>query len=152
MDEKVDVFEFLRHVDDLDFSYYDSLSEAQRKRLSLFVAARWQSCTKNVGQIVATNSLVNHFVYKFLTKHPKLLYKLMLIASSGTQKQYKWVPKKKKVRSKPETIAVMAEYHNMSTRQVEDYLPSTTLEDALYYADAIGSEDSTIKKIKNEFK
>lgn len=152
MSEKVDMFEVLRHIDESDFSYYDNLTEQQRKSISLFVVARWLSCTRNTKQIVAVNSLVNTFLYKLLSKHPKLIYKMMLISSSGTRKQYKWVARKKKQSSKPETAKVLSEYYNMSMRQVEDYIKTFTLDDVISCANDLGVEDSVIKKIKNEFK
>lgn len=152
MSEKIDIFEVLQNIDDCNFDYYDNLTEEQKKTISLFVVARWLSCTRNTKQIVAVNSLVNTFLYKMISKHPKLLYKMMLISSSGTRKQYKWVPKKKKQSSKPETIKILSKFYDMSARQVEDYIDTFSLEDVISCANDLGADDSIIKKIKNEFK
>lgn len=152
MADKVDIFDFLKSVDNSDFYYYSELSEEQRKSLSLVVAARWLSCTKNSKQILAVNSLVNPFTFKFAYKHPELLYKLMLISSSGTEKHYKWVGKKKKSSSKPTSTQAISEYYGISTTKADEYLASFSLEDVLECANALAYDDAQVKKIKNEFK
>lgn len=152
MAEKVDIFDFLKRVDNSDFYYYSELPDDQKKTLSLVVAARWLSCTKNAKQLLAVNSLVNPFTFKFSHKHPELLYKLMLISSSGAEKHYKWVSKKKKESSKPVTAQAIAEYYGISTAKADGYVPDFSLEDVLECANALAYDDAQVKKIKNEFK
>lgn len=152
MSEKVDIFDFLKKVDSSDFYYYSDLTDDQKKSLSLVVAARWMSCTKNAKQVVAVNALVNPFTFKYSSKHPELLYKLMLIASSGTEKNYKWVGKKKKISSKPTSAQALAEYYGISSAKADGYLANFSLDDVLECAESLAYDDAQIKKIKNEFK
>lgn len=150
--DKVDIFKFLDKVDSGDASYYSELSEQQKKSLSLVVAARWLSCTKNTKQLINVNNLVNSVVFKFASKHPELLYNLMLISSSGTTKRYKWVSKKKSTSKKPVTVETLSAYYGISRSKAQGYLPQFTLEEVIDCADSLGYDDQLIKKIKNEFK
>lgn len=152
MSEKVDIFSFLKKVDNSDFYYYSGLTDDQKKSLSLVVAARWMSCTKNTKQVLAVNALVNPFTFKYSSKHPELLYKLMLIASSGTEKNYNWVGKKKRTSTKPVSAQVVAEYYGISSAKADEYLTNFSLDDVLECAESLAYDDKQIKKIKNEFK
>lgn len=150
--QKVDIFDFLKRVDNSDLSYYDELSEQEKKSLSMVVAARWLACTKNKRQVVLANELVNPFVYKFATKHRELLYRLMLISSSGTEKRYAWISKKKTVSSRPNSVKAISQYYGISSDKAEGYLSMFSLEDVIDCADSLGYDEQTIKKIKNEYK
>lgn len=149
---KIDLFDLLKRIDNSDFYYYSELTPEQRKSISLVVLARWLSCTKNKDQIITLNALVNPFTYTFATKHPQLLYKLMLISSSSTEKHYKWVSKKKKDSSKSNTIKVISEYYGISLMKAEGSLTLLNCSDVIDYANALGYDNAFIKKIKNEYK
>ncbi len=151
-DNKVDIFDLLKHVDGGDLDYWAGLSDEERKTVAFVVASRWLSCTKNTDQIIAVNSLLNPLVFSFGTKHKALLYRLMLIASSGTDKRYQWISRKKKVPSKPLSTQVVSEYYKLKLERANSYLTMLTLSDVLECAEALGYDDSSIKKIKNEFK
>lgn len=150
-ENKVDIFDFLRKIDSGDFGYYANLSDEQKKSLSMVVANRWMSCTSNKTQIVALNALVNPFVFKFASNHKELLYKLMLIASSGTEKHYTWIPKGKSAK-RPNTCKILSEYYGFSTERAEAYINDFSVAEVVECAEALGADDSTIKKIKHEFK
>lgn len=151
--ERLDIFKVLKSIDSGDFDYYDNLTEDELKSLPMVVLSRWMSCTKNVKQLNGVNNLVNPFVFKYGVKHKKLLYYLMLVASSGSQKNYKWVPRKKKGSSTPIACAVVAEYYGMSSKDAANYIKSTLdVNDVISCASALGYEDKEITKIKNELK
>lgn len=150
--EKVDIFDFLRQVDKSNLRYYDDLTEPQKKSLSLVVAARWFSCTKNKRQLLMMNELVNPFVYRFSTKHGQLLYRLMMISSSGTEKRYSWISKKKNISSKPNSVKAVAQYYGISTRTATGYLGMLSVDDIIDCAESLGYDGQTVKKIKNENK
>ena len=151
-DNKVDMFDLLKHVDKGDLDYWENLSEDEKKSVAFVVVSRWMSCTKNPDQIVAVNHLLNPLVFNFGTKHKGLLYRLMLIASSGTEKRYQWIGKKKKVPSKPTATQVVSEYYNLKLERANSYLDMLTLDDVLECAEGLGYDDASVKKIKNEYK
>lgn len=148
----VDIFKLLRHIDAGDLMYYESLSDEEKKSISMFMVARWQSCTKNMNQIVMSNALVNSTVLQFGTKHSAMLYRLMLIASSGTEKQYKWVPKATRKHKRPESTDVIASYYNISKMDASEYHNMFTVADVIELANSMGKSEATIKQIKNEYK
>lgn len=152
MSDKIDMFDLLKHVDAGDFDYFPSMTEEQQKSVSFFMANRWMSCTKNKKQLLAVNAIVNPLVFSFGTKHKDLLYKLMLIASSGTEKHYKWVGKKKKNQAYPMSSQIVSEYYGISTNKAVGYIGLLTMDDVLACATSLGYDDASIKKIKNEFK
>jgi hypothetical protein len=151
MTERVDIFDFLKHVDKRDIYYYSELTSEEQKSIAFLTAVRWFSGTKNNNQILAVNSLVNQFTFK-LSNHPDLLYKLMCIASSGTEKRYQWIPKKKRTSSKPMSARAIAQYNDISVIKADGYLDMLALEDVLEYADALAFDTAEIKKIKDEWK
>lgn len=152
MTDTVDIFKLLKHIDSGDLDFYESLSDAEKKSISMFVASRWQTCTKNSKQIVASNALVNSTVLKFGTKHSGLMYRLMLIASSGTEKHYTWVSRKKKSSRRPETTKIISNYYGISENDASDYCNLLTLEEVKELADAMGIENSILKRVASEYK
>lgn len=149
--ERVDIFQFLKHVDAGDLEYWNNLTEEEQKSVAFVVANRWMSCTKNQGQIIAVNKLINPLVFPFGTKHKGLLYRLMLIASSGTEKQYRWVGRKKNESKKPTARNIIAEYYQLSDSRAESYLSMFSYEEVVECANALGYDDPSMKKLKNEY-
>jgi len=152
MANRVDIFDLLKHVDAGDLEYWEALSEEDKKSVAFVVASRWMSCTQNTGQLIAVNQLINPLVFSFGTKHKGLLYRLMLIASSGTAKHYKWVGRKKSGSSMPVSTRVISEYYGLSTKRANTYVESFTLEEVMECAEALGYDDAELKKLKNEYK
>lgn len=151
MADKVDVFQFLSKVDAGDLDYWENLTDEEKKSIPLVVFMRWFSGTKNPIQIESVNSLLNPFVYSFGTKHKGLLYRLMLVASSGTAKRYSWIGKKK-IGSKSASTEVLSKFYGLSKDRANSYLNIFTLDEVLECAGLLGYDDADIKKIKNEFK
>ena len=152
-DRKVNIIDFLNRIDAGDLDYYTTLTDEEKKSISLVVVGRWLSCTKNLKQIVSYNALVNPFMYKFAGKHNELLYNLMVTASSGTKKNYRWVGRKKRENTKPVSCKVISQYYGISTSAASGYVGQTfKLADILKCADDLGYDDAEQKKIKDEFK
>jgi hypothetical protein len=150
--DKVDIFDLLKHVDSGDLDYWNNLTQAEQASVAMFVVNRWMSCTKNSEQIIAVNAIVNPLIFPFGTKHKGLLYRLLLIASSGTGKNYKWIARKKRSANKPLTSKIISEYYAMSLDRATSYAPSFSYDEALECAEAMGYDDLILKKLKNEFK
>lgn len=151
MSDKVDIFELLKRVDNGDLDYWNNLTDKEKKSISFVVASRWMSGTKNAEQIASVNALLNPLVFPFGSKHAGLLYRLMLVASSGTQKKYNWIGKKK-ISKFPLSVQLIAEYYGFSDDRAESYLKSFNLNELLECASELGYDDATVKKLKNEHK
>jgi hypothetical protein len=76
----------------------------------------------------------------------------MVIASSGTDKRYKWVGRPKKAGNKPNTTQTISEYYGISTTRSVDYLNILSVDDIVDCANALGYDDKKIKLIRNELK
>ena len=151
-DNKVDIFDLLKHVDKGDLEYWENLSEDEKKSVAFVVVSRWFSCTQNTDQLLTVNQLLNPLVFSYGTKHKGLLYRLMLIASSGTEKRYHWIGRKKKVPNKPISSQAVSEYYSLKLERANSYLDMFTLDDILECAEDLGYDDASVKKIKNEYK
>lgn len=149
-DIKVDIFKLLHEIDSGNINFYQSLSEQQQKNISPLVTMRWMSGTKNKNQITLINNLLNPFVYR-LSKHKSLLYKLMCISSTGTQKTYSWVVKASKIKTTCK-IQLLMDTYGISPKSAVDYVDFFDEKDYLDMADKIGYDDDMLKKLKNEFK
>ncbi len=152
-ERKVNIIDFLNNIDSGNLEYYTSLTSEERKSVSMVVVGRWLTCTKNTKQILACNALVNPFVFKFAGKHNELLYNLMVTASNGAKKNYRWVPRKKRESSRPVSSKAVAQFHGISTYAASGYVGKAySYEDILYFAESLGFDDAELKKIKDEFK
>ena len=104
MAKKLSIKEEMRAIDQRDFGWYNSLSEDEKKELSLFVLMRFVSSTQNkVNEInehylTTVNDAVNvHF--SSLYKHPELQHRLLQLAGIGSNQFHKWIPPGKKKKS-----------------------------------------------------
>lgn len=148
IDNKLDIFEVLKNIDNGNIYYYDSLSDNEKKQLSMVVLFRWMTGTENTQQLKALDSIVNPFLYN-LANHKDLIYKLMVIASSGTEKRYKWNPFKK-VKDKLLTNKVISEYYGLSMSAARSYITMFDNETIIDMAKELGYDDTELKKIKKE--
>lgn len=145
---KLDIFEVLKIIDGGDIYYYDTLSEEEQKSVSMYTLFHWMAGTDNSYQLQALESIVNPFIFS-LSKHPKLLYRLMVIASSGTAKRYKWMGRKK-IKTKPLSTKAISEFYGLDKESSFKYIGLLTGEHILDIAEALGYDDSEMKKIKKE--
>lgn len=89
-------------IDRRQFKWYDSLSEEEQKKLSMWVLMRYCSATDskveeiNLHYLTLTNELVNvHF--NTLRHHPELQFRLMQVIGVGTSQFHPWIaPGKRK--------------------------------------------------------
>jgi hypothetical protein len=89
-------------IDRRRFGWYNSLTDDERKSLSMWVLQRWTTCTSskvdeiNEHYLTLTNDIVNvHF--NAMSKHPELQFRLMQISGIGSEQPRTWIkPMKKK--------------------------------------------------------
>lgn len=145
---KLDIWEVLRKIDSHDMSYYDNLPEQSKSGLVPIVTMRWLSGTTNNSQLITLNGIVNGLVFN-LHKHPALLYKLMVIATPCSKKDYKWFSQKKKVTAtKSEDILIR--YLECSPREAKEFMKLYKPTDIIEMAEALGEPKDVIKGITTE--
>lgn len=99
----LDIKEEMRAADLQRFSFYQDITDEQRKAFSPLIAMKWLSTVSdNSGlaeyYICMTNELVNIGFWD-LTKHPELQWKLMAAAGSGSAQYHGWIPMAKSKRT-----------------------------------------------------
>ena len=150
MTDKVDIFDFLKKVDDFDLNYIDSLSPEQKKSLSPYLIMMWMSGCKSPLQIRQLNVFLNSMVFNIPSTHNDLLFKLALIASDGKSKKYKWIKKRGKSKQYATTVDILKRHYMCSTEIALGYVPLLEYEDVAEIAYSMGEQEDTLKKIKKE--
>lgn len=149
---KLDIFQLLKHINNKDINFYDDLKEEEQKGFFPLVVMRWLSGTRSEDQINRINLLVNPMVFS-IHKHPKLLYYLMTICSSGSQQRYVWNKKEsKKSSSTPITISIISQYFEYSYADAKEILDLLSKENIISYAEELGTQPDIMKKLKIELR
>lgn len=93
-----DIFKALAAINMKDYSYYDRLTEEEKKNFNPFMLVQWLSAPTGSWQTQAfylsnTNNKVNHHLFnEMVMKHPKLQW--LMLCSAGTNKEkifHKWI-------------------------------------------------------------
>jgi len=150
-DRKLNVFEVLKHINMKDVEYYTTLTEEQQQEFVPVVVQRWLSGTTDARQIVFLNEFLNSYVFT-LQNHPKLLYQLMTVCSSGGRQRNNWLVSNSKVQTYKQSIQVISEYQQISTVEAEDVIDLFTTTQILEMAELLGYQPVEIKKLTDELK
>ena len=148
---KLDIFYLLTKIDSAKTGdIFKQLSEDERKGFAPLVVMRWMSGTSDERQIMMLNEFVNTAVFS-LSKHPHLLMQLLQAASSKTPKRYNWLSvksKKKNILS----LKIVAEYFDMSLREVKLLDPFPSKEEIQHMAESLGLQRDELKLLEKELK
>ena len=150
MTEKLDINEVLNHIDDLDIEYFNSLSEDQKKSLSPYVIMLWMNGCNSPLQLLLVNGLVNELIFSIPSRHNDLLYKLLMVASDGKRKSYKWVKKRTRSKQYATCVSILKRKYKCSTRTALEYIKLLDYDTISAIAIEFGEQDDTLKKIKKE--
>ncbi len=103
-DEKLDkqdfdLFEALVALDKKDYSYYDRLTEEQKRKFVPFMLLQWMATVKGSKELQSyylqsTDYHANkHMFNELVQKNPKLQWLMLCAASPGIGKQFhQWIP------------------------------------------------------------
>lgn len=101
MSDKLNIQNEMRCLDSKDRSFYDSLTEEERKKFSNYLMIRWGSSVVGPSELqeyylVACNERLNKHFFE-LSKHPKLQWLLATTISPGMgNHRHQWIAPKKK--------------------------------------------------------
>ena len=97
--QDLDLFETLAALDKKDYSYYDRLSDEQKKKFVPYMMTHWMSTVKSSSDIqgfyvMSTDGAANkHLFNEYVQRHPKLQWLMFCAASLGAGKQFhQWIP------------------------------------------------------------
>ena len=150
MDNKPDIFNVLNRIDSCDREYFNSLTEDQKKSLSPYVLMLWMNGCRSPIQTLLLNGIVNELVFELPAGHNDLLYKLLMAASDGKRKNYKWVKRKTNNKKYATCVDILKRRYQCSTRAALEYMQVLDYETIAGYACDLGEQDDTLKKIKKE--
>jgi hypothetical protein len=145
------LFKMLEHIGMKDRNYYRKLAEEEQKTFVPLVTMRWLSGSFNERQIYFINELVNPNVFH-LHRHKELLYYLMTLCGFGNKKYFwnKTISKKK--TSLPIASSIVKKIYGYSTLEALEAMPLLSNDDIMEYAEELGEQPDTIKKLKKELK
>jgi hypothetical protein len=97
--QDINLFEVLAALDRKDYTYYDSLSEEQQKKIVPFMLTKWMSAIKGSEglsryYVMSTNEYANKYLFnEYVSKHPKLQWLMLCASSPSLGKQFhQWIP------------------------------------------------------------
>ena len=145
---KLDIFRVIENIDLKNQDFFAGLTEEEKKAFHPLVVMRWLTGTRNPAQIVFINSVVNPYVFD-LANHKELLYKLMVVCSTGTKQRYSWT-KSKKVSTRPISERVVAETFSMSLNHARDALVLLDRDTIVEYAQCLGYQQEELMKLDKD--
>ena len=101
MSDKLNIANEMRCLDSKDRTFYDSLTEEERKKFSTYLMIRWGSSVVGPSELqeyylVACNERLNKHFFE-LSKHPELQWLLATTISPGMgTHRHQWIAPKKK--------------------------------------------------------
>lgn len=150
-ERKLNIFDALNKLSIKDRSYYESLSEDEKKEFLPVVIMRWLAGTTNARQIYFLNEIANPYMFD-LFKHKELLAKLLTVSTSGRSQRYNWIKGSSKKVAASLIINLVEEYYGYTTGQAKQVLPLLDENDILAMAEAVGRQKDEIAKLNKELK
>lgn len=145
---KFDIFEVIKDIQSRNISFFDHLEDYEVKQISPFVIMKWLSGVKDKQQILLLNEVVNERIF-LLSKHNKLLYKMLMTTCTLKDKRCFWIKRPSK-KSTSQSLNIISDYYNCSIDDAKLYMKSNSLEDIIDMAESLGHDKEVIAKIKKE--
>ena len=114
MTEKLSIQYEMQQFDQKVRSFYENLTEEERKKFSTYLMIRWGSSVQGSRElqefyVIATNERFNKHFFN-LSKHPKLQWLLATTVSPGLGTyKHQWIPLRKKEAGAGSTKKQLAE-------------------------------------------
>jgi hypothetical protein len=150
MSDKLNIRNEMRQFDLKTRSFYDELTDEERKKFSTFLMLRWGSSIKSNGDlaryyVLSMNQQVNKHFWT-LNKHPKLQWLLLTCVSPGLGAyDHEWIAFKGK-QPKNKRAQIIASLHpSMKMDEAELLSDVTSDEDLTLYLKELGWDDKKIK-------
>jgi hypothetical protein len=125
MSDKLNIANEMRCLDNKDRTFYDSLTEEERKKFSTYLMIRWSSAVQGSSKLQewylrACNERLNKHFFE-LSRHPKLQWLLATSVSPGMgTHRHQWIAPKKKEKGDNEIKkTLMTLYPTMKSDEIE---------------------------------
>jgi len=99
--DKLNINNEMSHLDRKDRSFYDSLTDEEKKKFSTYLMVRWSSCVQGDSELQEYYvQSCNHYLNKnffAISRHPKLQWLCATALSPGLgTHRHQWIAPKKK--------------------------------------------------------
>jgi hypothetical protein len=147
-DRKFDIFEVIKEIEGLQTQFFDKLEEYEIRQIAPYVIMKWMAGVKDRGQLIAINDNVNRLVFA-MSKHPKLMYKLLMASATRKDKRVLWI-KRPKIDKSNTTVNIIREYYDCSYSEAIKYAKVIPTEKVIDMAELLGSSKEVMAKLKKE--
>ena len=146
----LDIFQLLGDIDKKNYGLWDKLTDDQKKEFTALVTMRWMAGTTDQRQIIFLNEIVNMAVFN-LPEHKELLFKLLMVCSSGSAKRYNWVNYKLSSGKKnKKAVQLVAEHYGFSLKEAEDSVQLFTPQEIMELGEMHGLQKDEMRDLKKE--
>ena len=147
-DRKFDIFEVIKEIEGLQTQFFDKLEEYEIRQIAPYVIMKWMAGVKDRGQLIAINDNVNRLVFA-MSKHPKLMYKLLMASATRKDKRVSWI-KRPKIDKSNTTVNIIREYYDCSYSEAIKYAKVIPTEKVIDMAELLGLSKEVMAKLKKE--
>lgn len=143
----LNIFDVLKQIDSGNMSFYDNLSDEEKKGFVPVVVHQWLLGHPSKDRLQLLDYLVNTQLFT-LYNQPELLYKLMVASSDGKVKRYKHTKIKRKKVTPTLRLELISKYYGCSLQHAKDYSELMDTDDIVEIAEELGEDKATIRKLK----
>lgn len=143
----LNIFDVLKEIDRGNMSYYDSLPDEKKKGFVPVVTHQWLLGHPSKDRLQLLDCLVNTQLFTHYSM-PNLMYKLMVSASDGKIKKYKYTKIKRKKVTPSIRLELISKYYRCGLREANEYNALMTVDDVIEIAEELGEDKATIRKLK----
>ena len=154
MVNKLDIKEEMRAIDCRDKSWWDSLTEEEQSKVSIFVLMRYTSAvdSKNFDIQAHYLTMTNDFVNvhnNILRHHPQLQHQLLQLVGIGSSQYHPWIAPGKRGKKNKLLDWLSEQYPTYNDDELELLVSNNSKEDLV---DRMEQQGMTPKEIKELFK
>jgi len=149
MTKKIPLSSMLRAIDRNDLTFYDRLSDEEKKEFSAWLVMRWASCSDSHAEhhLLMVNSLVNTD-FSALSGHPELQWKLIAVCGIGSDTRRSWIAPPKKGKTNRVLGFLREVYPEAKGDDLEQLFSMLDKKDIENLAKSYGMSDKEIKELK----
>lgn len=128
--------------------FYKTLTDEQRKAVSLWVLMRYMSSSKNMAEyhLLLVNEKVN-VDFNIISKHPELQWLLLTMCGTRTDQFHTWIPPGKKAKKNKLEEALSVLNPLMKRDELELLQKINSTEELMEYFKENAYDDKTIKEL-----
>lgn len=150
MRDKLTIKEEMQAIDTKDRAWYDSLTEEEKKKLSIWMLMRYTSNATDRAfaehYLEWTNEVVNVHFNK-LRKHPQLQFQLLQLVGLGRSTFHPWIAPGKAAKKDKIATWVAENYSHLNDDEIEIFLSGHTIESLRELMEEHGLDKKSIKEI-----